>query len=117
LPESDSDNNFLLQPNALTKIRLYPENKIWIRIILLSWVNKQLWILIPSLNIPHCHKHSNNLFISQGSIQILPGGQKLICLRWEGYKMICSKIHQTRGIPVANLELSVFIFYYPKLLI
>jgi hypothetical protein len=28
LPESDSDNNFLLQPNALTKIRLYPENKI-----------------------------------------------------------------------------------------
>ena len=80
LPESDSDNNFLPQPNALTKIRLYPENKIWIWIILLSWVNKQLWILIPSLNIPHRHKHSNNLFISQGSIQILSGGQKLICL-------------------------------------
>ena len=28
LPESDSDNNFLPQPNALTKIRLYPEKKI-----------------------------------------------------------------------------------------
>jgi hypothetical protein len=28
LLESDSDNNFLLQPNALTKIRLYPKNKI-----------------------------------------------------------------------------------------
>ena len=28
LLESDSDNNFLPQPNALTKIRLYPENKI-----------------------------------------------------------------------------------------
>jgi len=54
LPESDSNNNFLPQPNALTKIRLYPENKIWIWIILLSWVNKQLWILIPSLNISHC---------------------------------------------------------------
>ena len=53
LPELDSDNNFLP----------YPENKIWI------------WI------IPHHHKHSNNLFISQGSIQIPPGRQKLICFR------------------------------------
>jgi len=78
---SDSDNNFLPQPNALTKIRLYPENKIWIRIILLSGVNKQLWILIPSLNISHYHKHSDNLFISRGSIQFPSGGQKLICLR------------------------------------
>ena len=60
---------------------LSPENKIWIQIILLSCVNKQLWILIPSLNISHCHKHSDNLFISRGSIQIPSGGQKLICLR------------------------------------
>ena len=28
LLELDADNNFLPQPNALTKIRLYPENKI-----------------------------------------------------------------------------------------
>jgi hypothetical protein len=28
LLESDSDNDFLLQPNALTKIRLSPENKM-----------------------------------------------------------------------------------------
>ena len=48
LPELDSDNNFLPQPNSLTKIRLYPENKIWI------------WI------IPHHHKHSNNLFYFSG---------------------------------------------------
>ena len=85
LPELDFDNNFLPQPNALTKIRLYPENKIWIQIILLSWINKQLWILIPSLNILHRHKHSDNLFISQGSIQIPPRGQKLICLRCQVY--------------------------------
>jgi len=84
LLESDSDNDFLPQPNALTKIRSSPENKIWIQIILLSWVNKKLWILIPSLNISHCHKHSDNLFISRGSIRIPSGGQKLICLRCGG---------------------------------
>ena len=31
--------------------------------------------------ISRCQKHSNNLFISRGSIQIPSGGQKLICLQ------------------------------------
>ena len=50
-------------------------------VYLLSSVNKQIQILIMFLVISRCQKHSHNLFISWGSIQISSGGQKLICLR------------------------------------
>ena len=55
-------------------------------VYLLSSVNKQIQILIMFLVISRCQKHSHNLFISWGSIQIPSGGQKLICLRCNSHR-------------------------------
>ena len=42
---------------------------------------ENIQILISVLDILRCHKYNINLFIFQGSIQILSGGNMIICLR------------------------------------
>jgi hypothetical protein len=81
LLKSNSDNNYFPQRDSHSAIRLYRLKKVWIRFSLLSWPNKLIWILIPSLHISCSRKWNNNLFIFWGDIQIPSGGRMLQCPR------------------------------------